>query len=103
MQKKHLLLSLLVITFFILFFTAIGCDSNNDVSREPIESEEIVDSEPEEVVIEQKPEPEEIAEDVSEENELEPEIKAVVNVEILRLRSGPGTDYEVDLALIIKY
>jgi len=95
MQKKQLLPSLLVITFCILFLTAIGCYSDNDVSPESIEPEEIVKAEPEEVVIKQKPEPEEIAEDESEENEIEPEIKVVVNVDILRLRSGPGTDYEI--------
>jgi len=95
MQKKQLQPSLLVITFCILLFTTIGCDSNNVVSPEPIETEEIDDTESEKIVIEPKLEPEEITEDISEDKILEPEIKAVVNVDILHLRGGPGTDYEI--------
>ncbi len=51
MQKKYLLLSILVITFCMLFVIVIGCDSNNEGYEEPIELEEIVDAEPETEVI----------------------------------------------------
>jgi len=57
--------------------------------QEPIEPEEIVEAEAE---------PEEVElEDVSEEIEEEevPNNKVVVNVDVLRVRSGPGTDYEI--------
>lgn len=88
-------LQFLVFIIALLSFFIIGCVLNNDVSPEPIEPEDIIEEEPEEAIIEQEPETEEIAEDVSGEDELELEIKVVVNVETLRLRSGPGTDYEI--------
>ena len=47
MHKKHLLLSLLVIIFCMLFFIVIGCEKNNDISTEPIETKEIIESDPE--------------------------------------------------------
>jgi len=88
-------LQLLVFIIALLSFFIIGCGLNNDVSPEPIEPEDIIEEEPEEAIIEQEPETEEIAEDVSGEDELELETKVVVNVETLRLRSGPSTDYEI--------
>ncbi len=94
-HNNKLQLSILIITLVAVII--IGCDSNNDVSQEPIEPEEVVKPELEETVIEEEAEPEEIADDEPEEEviEEEPEIKAVVNVDVLRLRSGPSTDHEI--------
>ncbi len=91
MQKNHFQFYILFIIFCSLFIIVGGCNSNNYVSQEPIEPEEIIEPEPEEAVIEEEPEsePEEV------ELDSEPEIKAVVNVDVLRLRSGPSTDHEI--------
>ncbi len=92
-QNNKLQLSILIITLVAVII--IGCDSNNDASQEPIEPEEVVEPKLEEV-IEDEAEPEEIADGEPEEViEEDPEIKAVVHVDVLRLRSGPSTNHEI--------
>ncbi len=89
MQKKRIIIMVLISIFCYSPIMTLGCDSKTDVLQEPVELEKIFEPnhETEEVELE----------GVSEEIEVEalPNNRVVVNVEVLRVRSGPGTDYEI--------
>ncbi len=91
---KNYKLKITIFLIISLCLFIIGCESNNDVSPDPMEPEETVEPEPE---AEAEPEQEEIADDEPEEAEIEEEPKneVVVNVDVLHLRSGPSTDHEI--------
>ncbi len=77
---------MLIILLSMIFITAPGCGSSNEFDPEPAVPEEINEMDTEEKVEEHVPEPEPNA---------EKEQQVVVNVDVLRLRGGPGTDYGI--------
>ena len=83
-RNCKLKITIFLVALLCLFI--IGCDTGNDVSPDPRESEETFEPEPE---AEDEPEQEEA------EIEKEPKYEVVVNVDVLHLRSGPGTGHEI--------
>ncbi|MDW7730467.1 MAG: SH3 domain-containing protein [Bacillota bacterium] len=81
MKYTKVLLTLSVFLAVMIVFAAFGCDLDKDASKEPRASEEIVESGAE-LEPELEPEP-------------ESKLEVVVNVDVLRLRNGPSTDYEI--------
>lgn len=61
--------TLLALLAVMVLFAVLGCNMNDDVFRKPGVSDEIVQP--------------------------ESELAAIVNVDVLRLRNGPGTDHEI--------
>ena len=93
MNKIVILTPLKIIPLVILLIiTATGCGSSNEYDPEPTVPEEINEMDTEEKVDKHEPEPEPNA---------EKEKQVVVNVDVLRLRGGPSTDYEIIDRLVL--
>lgn len=106
-MNKNLMLPLL----FILILSISGCESESTVEPEDTENGEtelVVDDSEDlpDIELETKEKEEEVETDSEEidetetddnepDEELETKKIAIVSVDILRLRSGPGTDYEI--------
>ena len=85
MRSFKIIVSIIII--ILVSVALLGCDSGNDVLEESKEPEETTEPEPE--AEEKNDERDETA--IEEESKIE----VVVNVDVLNLRSGPGTDHEI--------
>lgn len=85
MRSFKFILSKIVI--ILVAAALLGCDSGKDVLEESKEPEEKIELEPEAEERDNEHDEAEIEE--------EPKNKVVVNVDVLHLRSGPGTDHEI--------
>jgi hypothetical protein len=83
LMNKIITTTTLLLMILVIVLT-LGCSVDHELSLEPDEPEEITESEPplEEQQPEIEPEPDQ-------------ELKVIVNVDVLRLRSGPSTDHDI--------
>lgn len=81
---KNIKIIIVISLIILLAFLSASCGNDSLVSLEPDQSEDIKESEPS--LEEEQPETEP-------EHYQEPTV--IVNVEVLRLRSGPSTDYDI--------